>query len=160
MKTTVRATRPVRLLVCQALLAVLALAACASGPTHAPPDARSVPVPDLAGGNMISAEMEPRMVRSDAAVLGPIWRTHTDYLFSPQGHSILRTDESKTSAIAIYMRQNPEAQLRLDGSDETRVFLVRDALINAGVPPGRIFTGQFGEARQRRDTRVEVLIDR
>lgn len=159
METTVHTSHPVRLPAWQAVLVSLALAACASASTPVP-NARSVSAPAPVGANTPSTTIEPGMASSDAAVPVPIWRIHTDYLFSPNGHSILRTDESKTSAIASYMRQNPAAQLRLDSSDATRVLLVRDALITAGVPPGRIFTGPFGEARQRRDTRVEVLIDR
>lgn len=142
-----------------AVVTTLTLFGCVSGPPVAPHDRAATFSPCV---------VEPLGAQGTAGNGGAtgwpmpdrLWRPHTDYLFSPNGRSILRTDASKTQSIAGYMHQTPSAHLGLDGADTTRVALVRDALIAAGVPPERIFIGPFGETRQRRDTRVLVLVDR
>jgi hypothetical protein len=65
---------------------------------------------------------------------------------------------SKVSEIAAYMNQNPSLQLGIDGSSNSRVNAVRDALIRTGVPSSKIRAGAFGDAQLRRDQRVEVLV--
>jgi hypothetical protein len=46
----------------------------------------------------------------------------------------------------------------IDGSNERRVVVVRDALIKAGVPSSKIQTGAFDNPQLRRDGRVAVVV--
>jgi hypothetical protein len=86
------------------------------------------------------------------------WSLYRDYTFGANSNEILRSDSSKAREIASYMGQNPSRQIGLDGSNERRVVVVRDALIVAGVPASRIQTGAFGDPQLRRDGRVAVLV--
>src|SRR5881397_3917212 len=110
-----------------------------------------------------------------AGIQGPAgvpWTTFKDILFDSNSATI-RTDEVvKVSEIAKYAKQNPSIMVGLDGYNqglsERRVGVIRDALIQAGVPASRIHSGAFGESRPKcndntrecyqRDRRVEVLI--
>ena len=119
-----------------------------------------------------------------AGIQGPAgvpWTTFKDILFDSNSATI-RTDEVvKVSEIAKYAKQNPSVMVGLDGYtdpfgtdgynqglSERRVGVIRDALIQAGVPAARIHSGAFGESRLKctdkteecwqRDRRVEVLI--
>jgi hypothetical protein len=69
------------------------------------------------------------------------------------------------------MKKNPSLQLGIDGStnlqakdwsaknlQDRRVKAIRDSLVKAGVPAYRISNGTFGDAKLRRDGRVEVLL--
>jgi len=109
------------------------------------------------------------------------WTKFKDILFDFD-KSELRTNETgKVSEIAAYLQQNPTVVVGIDGysdprgSDkynqalsERRVNTIRDALMGAGVPAGKITTGAFGEMRLKcsdatqecwqSDRRVEVLI--
>ena len=69
-----------------------------------------------------------------------------------------REVQRKAREIADYMNRNPSARIAIDGFNGRRVNTVRSALIDAGVPAARIQTGQFGDAQQRRDSRVAVLV--
>lgn len=57
-----------------------------------------------------------------------------------------------------YMRQNPTFQIGVDGSNQSRVSSVLDALTGAGIPANRIQVGAFGDPQLRRDNRVAVLL--
>jgi outer membrane protein OmpA-like peptidoglycan-associated protein len=80
--------------------------------------------------------------------------------------SIQPSDADKVSGIAAYMKQNPSLQIGIDTFMDSpnqdlrdrRVNAVRVALIQAGVPAGKIGTGAFGDPKPRRDACVEVLI--
>jgi outer membrane protein OmpA-like peptidoglycan-associated protein len=86
------------------------------------------------------------------------WSYYRDYTFNPNSNEILRSDSGKAKEIANWMDQNPSRQIGLDGSNERRVVVVRDALIVAGVPASKIQTGAFGDPQLRRDGRVGVLV--
>jgi peptidoglycan-associated lipoprotein len=83
--------------------------------------------------------------------------------------------------MADFMKQNPKFRIGVDGHADPRgtdkynldlsskrVITIREALVAAGVPIQRIFTGYFGEARLkcpeqtedcwRKDRRVEVFV--
>jgi outer membrane protein OmpA-like peptidoglycan-associated protein len=94
---------------------------------------------------------------------GPIagnsgWSAYRDYTFNAYSNEILRSDRSKAREIADYVDQNPSLRVGLDGSNERRVGVVRDALMVAGVPASKIQTGAFGDPQLRRDGRVAVLV--
>jgi outer membrane protein OmpA-like peptidoglycan-associated protein len=99
------------------------------------------------------------------------WTSYRDFWFAFDNSDLQASDTSTVSGIAEYMTQNPSLSVGIDGSmdprgsdprnqglSDRRVSRVRDALIQAGVPAHRIQTGAFGDAGQRRDRRVEVLI--
>jgi outer membrane protein OmpA-like peptidoglycan-associated protein len=109
------------------------------------------------------------------------WTSFRDILFDFDRTNIRSSETSKVSEVVAYMRQNPSLQVGLDGyanprstdpnaqtMRDRRVGVVRDALIQAGVPDDKIRTGAFGEGRltcndsteacQQHDRRVEVLI--
>jgi outer membrane protein OmpA-like peptidoglycan-associated protein len=86
------------------------------------------------------------------------WSYYRDYTFNPNSNEILGSDSNKAKEIANWMGQNPSRQIGLDGSNERRVVVVRDALIVAGVPASKIQTGAFGDPQLRRDGRVGVLV--
>jgi len=88
---------------------------------------------------------------------------------------------AKISELAAYTRQNPTVRIGIDGytdgqgsvrydpsMSQRRAVVVRDALIQSGVPADRIDMGQFGSARPpcneatpgclQRDARVQVMI--
>ena len=83
---------------------------------------------------------------------------YRDYTFNTNSNEILRSDSGKAREIASYMDQNPSRRVGIDGSNERRVGVVRDALMVAGVPASKIQTGAFGDPQLRRDGRVAVLV--
>jgi outer membrane protein OmpA-like peptidoglycan-associated protein len=104
---------------------------------------------------------------------GPIgavqtWSSYRNFLFDVNQSDIRSSEISQVSEIATYMQQNPSLQLGIDGSADSRgdvsnlsqrrVNAVRAALIQAGVPAGKIQAGAFGDQRLNRDGRVEVLV--
>jgi hypothetical protein len=104
-----------------------------------------------------------------AGVVGivPCWVSYRAYWFDA-GKSDIRTNDAAMAAdVASYLNKNPSLQLGLDGYADSknpnlshdRVAAVRDALIQAGVPSEKIKTGAFGDAKNRQDRRVEVLIN-
>jgi outer membrane protein OmpA-like peptidoglycan-associated protein len=86
------------------------------------------------------------------------WSAYRDYSFNANSNEILGSDSSKAKEIANYMDRNPSHRIGIDGSNERRVVVVRDALIVAGVPAAKIQTGAFGDPQLRRDGRVGVLV--
>jgi len=119
-----------------------------------------------------------------AGIQGPAgvpWTTFKDILFDSNNATIRTNEMVKVSEIADYAKQNPSVNVGLDGHTDPfgtdsynqglsgrRVSVIRDALIQAGVPASRIHSGAFGESRPKcndntrecwqRDRRVEVLI--
>jgi len=109
------------------------------------------------------------------------WSTFRDFLFDFDKSAIRSNETSHVSDVAAYLKQNPSARVGIDGHtdprgtdlfnqglSERRVNAIRDALVTAGVPGGKIHTGAFGETQPKcnestepcwqRDRRVEVLI--
>jgi hypothetical protein len=100
------------------------------------------------------------------------WVSYRDFWFDADTAVIHNADSYKVAAIAAYMKANPSLVLGIDGSTNPRgatprrdqdlcnrrIDAVRDSLIQAGVSANRISAGKFGEAKFRRDGRVEVLI--
>ena len=71
-----------------------------------------------------------------------------------------RAHAGDIGAVAAYLKQNPSAQVAIDGHadprgtdpynqalSQRRVTTIRDALVKAGVPGDKIQTGAFGEER-------------
>ncbi len=94
---------------------------------------------------------------------GERWSSYRDYWFDFDSSRIDPSDSGKGAEIASYLKQNPSLRLALDGVLDNadlsarRIDSVRDALIAAGVPAYKIYTGVFGDPRLRRERRVEVL---
>jgi hypothetical protein len=76
------------------------------------------------------------------------------------------SDRDMIFEAATYMAKNPSLQIGLDGYNDPnnqtlsarRVFVVRQALIAAGVPSEKVQTGAFGNPQFRQDRRVEMLL--
>jgi hypothetical protein len=88
------------------------------------------------------------------------WSSYRDNTFNASGDEILRSGIGKASHIANYMDQNPSYRIGLDGANESRVVVVRDALVVAGVSAAKIQTGAFGDPQLRHDNRVAVLVSK
>jgi outer membrane protein OmpA-like peptidoglycan-associated protein len=109
------------------------------------------------------------------------WTKFKDILFDFDKSDLRSNETGKISEIATYLQQNPAVVVGIDGYadprgtdrynqalSERRVNTIRDALLGAGVPAGKITTGAFGEMRLKchvstqecwqSDRRVEVLI--
>jgi len=93
-----------------------------------------------------------------ASGAGENWSSYRDYRFNVNSDDILSSDGNKAREVADYLQQNPSARVAIDGSSERRVSRVRTALMDAGVPAYKIQTGAFGDAQQRRDGQVMVLV--
>jgi len=96
---------------------------------------------------------------------GERWSSYRDFWFDYNSFLIDVTDASKVTDIAGYLKQNPSLRLAIDGAlpagdadlSDRRIDSVREALIAAGVPAYKIYTGRFGDPLLRRERRVEVL---
>src|SRR5437773_4885070 len=101
----------------------------------------------------------------DQAADGERWSSYRDFWFDYNSSRIDATDAGKVSDIAGYLKQNPSFRLAIDGAmpagnvdlSDRRVDSVREALLAAGVPAYKIYTGTFGDPLLRRERRVEVL---
>jgi len=101
----------------------------------------------------------------DQAADGERWSSYRDFWFDYNSSRIDATDASKVTDIAGYLKQNPSFRLAIDGVmpagdadlSDRRVDSVREALMAAGVPAYKIYTGTFGDPLLRRERRVEVL---
>jgi len=98
------------------------------------------------------------------------WTSYRDFWFSDGRSDLHEAEMNKVAEIAAYMKNNPSIQLGIDASldpqnqnkrdqdlSDQRVKAIRDALVKAGVSNDRIMAGAFGDAKLRRDRRVEVL---
>jgi outer membrane protein OmpA-like peptidoglycan-associated protein len=147
------------------VLAMVAFFAAGSSPG----DALSQSAPSAGGAFTGEAAMRgaqsPLGRSQDQAAEGERWSSYRDFWFDYSSSRIDATDASKVSDIAGYLKQNPSFRLAIDGAlpagdadlSDRRVDSVREALIAAGVPAYKIYTGMFGDPLLRRERRVEVL---
>src|SRR2546428_5803981 len=93
------------------------------------------------------------------------WSSYRDLWVDYHSSRIDATDAGKVSDIAGYLKQTPSFRLAIVGVmpagdadlSDRRVDSVREALLAAGVPAYKIYTGTFGDPLLRRERRVEVL---
>jgi len=147
------------------VLAVIAFLVAGSGAG----EAVSQPAPSAAGvftGEAGRLGAQGSLGRSqDQAADGERWSSYRDFWFDYNSSRIDATDASKVTDIASYLKQNPSFRLAIDGAmpagdadlSDRRIDSVREALIAAGVPAYKIYTGTFGDPLLRRERRVEVL---
>ena len=147
------------------VLAMIAFFAAGSGAG----EALGQSAPSAAGAFTGEAAMRgaqgPLGRSQDQAIDGERWSSYRDFWFDYNSSSIDATDSSKVTEIAGYLKQNPSFRLAIDGAlpagdadlSDRRVDSVREALIAAGVPAYKIYTGTFGDPLLRRERRVEVL---
>jgi len=86
------------------------------------------------------------------------WSGFWDYTFNGNSNDILHYDRKMAGDIAKYVNANQTRRLGIDGADSQRVEIVRQALVNAGVPAYKIQVGAFGDPKLRHDGRVAVLV--
>ncbi len=103
--------------------------------------------------------------RPQAAPDGERWTSYRDFWFDFGSTRIDSSDTIKVSDVVSYLKLNPTHRVAIDGEvgsgdadmGDRRIDSVREALIKAGVPANKIYTGPYGDPRMRRDRRVEVL---
>ncbi len=88
------------------------------------------------------------------------WTFYRRYTFSSISDLIMRADGSKALEVAYYVQQNPASRVALDGTNDRRVGAVRLALLDSGVPAGKITIGAFGDAKVRSNGGVVVLVSK
>src|SRR5437588_9614972 len=131
-------------------------------------EALSQSAPSAAGaftGEAAVRAAQGALGRSQDQADGERWSSYRDFWFDYNSSSIDATDSTKVTDIAGYLKQNPSFRLAIDGAlpagdadlSDRRVDSVREALIAAGVPAYKIYTGTFGDPLLRRERRVEVL---
>jgi hypothetical protein len=86
------------------------------------------------------------------------WTGYWEYTFTGDSNEIVYSDRGNAGDIARYLDQNQSYRIGLDGADRTRVGIVRDALVRAGVPTYKIQAGAMGNPQLRAYGRVEVLV--
>ena len=106
----------------------------------------------------VAIAMAPDSTDASERAAGGEWRWYRDYAFNFNSDNIRPPDENTAQQIAEYLKQNPALRVALDGAIERRVLKVRSALVDAGVPAGKVQFGAFGDPKRRRDSRVTVLI--
>lgn len=103
--------------------------------------------------------------RPQAVPDGERWTSYRDFWFDFGSTRIDSSDTIKVSDVVSYLKLNPTHRVAIDGEvgsgdadmGDRRIDSVREALIKAGVPAYKIYTGPYGDPRMRRDRRVEVL---
>ncbi len=121
----------------------------------------------------------PAGPRGEAGQIGPVgptgvvanWSSYREFWFDQDRATIHDSDRHQFEQIASYMRNNPSLELGLDGSADSessarrdrdltdnRVRAVRDGLVAAGVPSGRISNASIANPDHRREGRVAVLL--
>ena len=156
-----------------AIVAAFAVAGCSTtqptaqspGPSHVGPAGADGPVGPVGerGPAGATGSAGAQGLIGPTGAQGPLagnkgWSSYSTYTFNTNSNEILRSDGNKAKEIANYLDQNPSLQVGLDGANERRVVVVRDALIVAGVPSAKIQTGAFGDPQLRRNGRVGVLV--
>ena len=119
------------------------------------PSARSVSSTEISGAAAIA--VAPNSINVNELAAGE-WHWYRDYAFNFNSDEIRAPDENTAREIAEYVKQNPARRIALDGAIERRVLKVRNALVDAGVPAGKVQYGTFGDPNRRRGSRVSVLI--
>jgi len=99
----------------------------------------------------------PTGAQGPMAVKGT-WTSYWEYTFNGDSNEIFYSERGNAGEIARYLNQNQSYRIGLDGADTTRVGIIRDALIRAGVPSDKIQTGALGDPQLRTYGRVEVLV--
>jgi outer membrane protein OmpA-like peptidoglycan-associated protein len=101
----------------------------------------------------------------------PFWTLFRDFKFEYNRSDLTASQMRKVSEVAQYMQNNPSLKIAIDGSmdprgadprntdlRDQRIDVIREALIAAGVPAGKIKVGAYGDNRLTHDRRVAVLV--
>ncbi|MFZ3323829.1 MAG: hypothetical protein WA190_15765 [Usitatibacter sp.] len=86
------------------------------------------------------------------------WTFYRDFTFAGRSDDIVSSDSDKARQIADYSRKNPSNRIAIDGMNQRYVHSVYDALVDAGVPAGKIETGTYRNPQSRHDHEVVVLV--
>ena len=110
-----------------------------------------------------------------------VWVTFADIQFDFDRWNVRDSERGQIAKVANFLKLNPKFRLGIDGHadprgtdpynlvlSQKRVNAVRDALLRAGIPIERIYTGYFGEKRLKcpettedcyqKDRRVEIFV--
>jgi len=94
------------------------------------------------------------------------WTTYHTFSFDADQTSIHSADRERMAEIVSFMERNPGMRLGISSSRQAsdrdlatqRSNKLRDALVDAGVARSRISIGEFGDERNTRSGRLEVLV--
>jgi hypothetical protein len=100
----------------------------------------------------------PTGIRGPMAMNIGAWTGFWDYTFNGDSDEILHFDRRMAGDIANYVSENQTRRIGIDGADAQRVEVVRQALVNAGVPTWKMQIGPYGDPQLRRYGRVAVLV--
>jgi hypothetical protein len=100
----------------------------------------------------------PTGERGPMAMNTAAWSGFWDYTFNGNSNEILHYDKRMAGDINKYMNDHQTRRVGIDGSDSARVEVVRQALLNAGVPAYKLEVGPVGDPKLRRYGRVAVLV--
>src|SRR2546426_8501556 len=147
------------------VLAMIAFFAAGSGAGEALGQSAPSAAGAFTGEAGMRGAQSPLGRSQDQAADGERWSSYRDFGFDYNSFGIDATEAGKVTDIASYLKQNPSFRLAIDGAmpagdvdlGDRRVDSVREALIAAGVPAYKIYTGTFGDPLLRRERRVEVL---
>ncbi|MBP7063143.1 MAG: OmpA family protein [Ferrovibrio sp.] len=133
-------------------------------------------VPNLNTAGDFSDPIWPRQYAGLEDVLSPSgafnnWTPYRHFEFDENSAELRPSAAQLAADITAHLTENPTARLAIDGSSnmksaewrslvlrERRVEVVRDALIQAGIPAFKIQVGAFGDPDLRRENQVEVLL--
>jgi outer membrane protein OmpA-like peptidoglycan-associated protein len=99
------------------------------------------------------------------------WQNYKELWFDANKADLQPSEQAKLSEIAAYLKQNPSLQIAIDATpaardqqkqafqdlSNSRVQVIRESLIKAGVPSEKIKDGAFGDPNLRGERRVQVL---
>jgi outer membrane protein OmpA-like peptidoglycan-associated protein len=106
-----------------------------------------------------------------AAGVLTLWTLIQELRFDYDQSDLKASETKKVSEIAKYLKSNPSLKIAIDGSldihgsdpknqelSDRRVKVIREAMIQSGVPSSKIQLGAFGDPLLTRDRRVAVLV--
>lgn len=120
------------------------------------------------GPDFIAPEEIPTEIADETGVMGPRFEEGTrvtdavfeNVLFAFDSANVVPSERAKVTAVAEYMKANPDASTVLEGNcdergsaeynmalGERRAMAVRAYLVELGVDPARLQTRSYGEER-------------
>jgi outer membrane protein OmpA-like peptidoglycan-associated protein len=95
------------------------------------------------------------------------WTLYRDFQFANNRSELSSPDNDKVLGVAHYLKENPSLRIAIDCSKDTprnkdlsdrRCRVIRDALIEAGVPSDNIQIGEYGDKKLMHDRQIALLV--
>jgi hypothetical protein len=146
-----------------AAVATLA-AACSSPPDHA------VLIGPPGAAYATGAQERPAHLQGETDIVGH-WTSYRVFSFENENVNVSAAEMNLASEIAAYLVRNPTFDVGIDGTMDAVKFSTEDrntntrrteavyaALLQAGVPAGKIRLGAMADPDRRQKGRIQVLI--